>query len=146
MRMPHSHQQYPNRFISFLSCDPKIGVSDTSVFRILMECIWTLFSPLNQRKNIRVITSRNRNLNNLKNIGKKIASRLNIFGIFSEDDLRLVGAVGSHRLIKERYPNETLPVCYYLYSFEGALTDKHWNEIGEHAKVWDTQRFENLSC
>ena len=78
--------------------------------------------------------SRNRNLTNLKNIGKKIASRLNEVGIFSEDDLRLAGAVDAHRLIKERYPNETLPVCYYLYSFEGALTDKHWNEIGEQRK------------
>ena len=78
--------------------------------------------------------SRNKDLTDLKNIGKKIAARLNEVGIFSEDDLRLVGAVGAHRLIKEMYPNETLPVCYYLYSFEGALTDKHWNEIGEQRK------------
>lgn len=32
------------------------------------------------------------------------------------------------------HPNETLAVCYYLYSFEGALTDKHWNELGEDRK------------
>lgn len=78
--------------------------------------------------------SRNRNLTDLKNIGKTIAGRLNEVGIFSEDDLKLVGAVGAHRLIKQRHPNETLPVCYYLYSFEGALTDKHWNELGEERK------------
>ncbi|CAM8644497.1 TfoX, C-terminal [Comamonadaceae bacterium] len=78
--------------------------------------------------------SRNRNLTDLKNIGKTIARRLNEVGIFSEDDLKLVGAVGAHRLIKERHPNETLAVCYYLYSFEGALTDKHWNELGEKRK------------
>lgn len=78
--------------------------------------------------------SRNKNLTDLKNIGKKIASRLNEVGIFSEDDLRKVGALGAHRMIKERYPDETLPVCYYLYSFEGALTDTHWDEIGEHRK------------
>ena len=78
--------------------------------------------------------SQTRRLTDLKNIGKKIAGRLNEVGVFSEDDLRLVGAVGAHRLIKERHPNETLPVCYYLYSFEGALTDKHWNEIGEERK------------
>ena len=78
--------------------------------------------------------SQNKDLTNLKNIGNKIASRLNEVRIFSEDDLRIVGAVGAHRLIKERYPNETLPVCYYLYSFEGALIDKHWNEIGELRK------------
>jgi DNA transformation protein len=55
----------------------------------------------------------NSNLTDLKNIGGKIARRLNEAGIFSEVDLRLVGAVGAHRLIKELYPNETLPVCYY---------------------------------
>jgi DNA transformation protein len=78
--------------------------------------------------------SRNRNLLALKNIGKKIAGRLNEVGIFSEDDLRRVGAAGAHRMIKARHPTETLPVCYYLYSFEGALTDKHWDAIGEHRK------------
>ncbi|MBW9274271.1 MAG: TfoX/Sxy family protein [Candidatus Thiodiazotropha sp. (ex. Lucinisca nassula)] len=78
--------------------------------------------------------SRNNSLADLKNIGKKIAGRLNEVGIFSEDDLRRVGAVGAHRLIKERYPDETLAVCYYLYSFEGALTDEHWDEIGEQRK------------
>lgn len=78
--------------------------------------------------------SRNNNLTDLKNIGSKIAARLNEAGILTEDDLRLVGAVGAHRRIKEIYPNETLPICYYLYSFEGALTDKHWNEIGEQRK------------
>jgi len=78
--------------------------------------------------------SRNKDLTNLKNIGNKIAGRLNEVGIFSEDELRLVGAIEAHRMIKEKYPNETLPVCYYLYSFEGALIDKHWNEVGEQRK------------
>ncbi len=78
--------------------------------------------------------SRNRNLTDLRNIGKKIAGRLNEVGIFSESDLRRVGAVDAHSMIKEKYPNETLPVCYYLYSFEGALTEKHWNEISEKRK------------
>ena len=78
--------------------------------------------------------SRNRYLADLKNIGKKIAGRLIDVGSSSEDELRLVGSVGAHRLIAERYPDETLPVCYYLYSFEGALADKHWDEIGERRK------------
>ncbi len=76
----------------------------------------------------------NRKLTELKNIGKKIAGRLNEVGIFYEDELLIVGAVEAHRMIKEKYPNETVPVCYYLYSFEGALTDKHWNDIGEDKK------------
>lgn len=78
--------------------------------------------------------SRNRSLIDLRNIGMKIAGRLNEVGIFSEYDLRRVGAVGAHLMIKERYPNETLPVCYYLYLFEGALIDEHWDEIGEYRK------------
>ncbi len=76
----------------------------------------------------------NRKLTELKNIGKKIAGRLNEVGIFYEDELLIVGAVEAHRMIKEKYPNETIPVCYYLYSFEGALMDKHWNDIGENKK------------
>jgi len=76
----------------------------------------------------------NRKLTDLKNIGKKIAGRLNEVGIFSEDELRVVGPVEAHRMIKEIYFDETLPVCYYLYSFEGALNDIHWDEIGEKRK------------
>lgn len=76
----------------------------------------------------------NRKLTELRNIGKKIAGRLNEAGIFSEEQLRQAGPAGAHRMIKELYPDETLPVCYYLYSFEGALSDRHWNEIGEERK------------
>ena len=76
----------------------------------------------------------NRKLVELKNIGKKIAGRLNEVGIFSEDELQIVGAVKAHEMIKNKYPNETLPVCYYLYSFEGAISNKHWNAIGEEKK------------
>lgn len=75
-----------------------------------------------------------RKLLELKNIGKKIASRLNEVGIFSEAELRYYGAAKAHQMIKEKYPDETLPMCYYLYSFEGALTDQHWDLIGEERK------------
>ena len=76
----------------------------------------------------------NRKLTALRNIGVKIASRLNEVGIFSEDALRMVGPAEAHRRIKEKYPNETVTVCYYLYSFEGALSDKHWDQIGAARK------------
>ena len=76
----------------------------------------------------------NRKLIELKNIGKKIAGRLNEVGIYSENDLRSAGAIKAHKKIKEKHPDETLPVCYYLYSFEGALRDKHWDDIGEKRK------------
>ena len=70
----------------------------------------------------------------LRNIGKKIAGRLNEAGIFTEDELRAVGAVEAHNRIRGNHPDETLPVCYYLHSFEGALLDVHWDRIGERKK------------
>ena len=78
---------------------------------------------------------KNRKLIDLKNIGRKISKRLNEVGIFSENELRSFGAVEAHIMVKEIYPDETLPVCYYLYSFEGALCDKHWNDIDEDKKL-----------
>ncbi|MCG8341955.1 MAG: TfoX/Sxy family protein [Chlorobiales bacterium] len=76
----------------------------------------------------------NRSLTDLKNIGKKIAARLNEAGIYSEEELRAAGPVEAHQMIRENHPDETLPLCYYLYSFEGALSDKHWDAIGEERK------------
>jgi len=78
--------------------------------------------------------TQNRRLTDLQNIGKTLAARLNEVDIFSEDELRIIGSSEAHRMIKEKYPNEILPVCYYLYSFEGALENKHWNDIGEDRK------------
>lgn len=78
--------------------------------------------------------TKNRQLTELENIGKKIASRLNEAGIYSEDELRLAGPSEAHRRIKALYPDETIAVCYYLYSFEGALTDTHWDKIPEKRK------------
>lgn len=75
-----------------------------------------------------------RKLTALKNIGVKIAARLDAAGIHTDEDLRRIGAAEAHRRIKALYPGETLPVCYYLYAFEGAITDTHWNAIGEERK------------
>jgi len=70
----------------------------------------------------------------LRNIGATIAHRLNGAGIFSEHDLRSVGAVEAHRLIRNNHPEKTLPVCYYLYSFEAALSNLHWDDLTESRK------------
>ena len=76
----------------------------------------------------------NRKLTDLMNIGSKIASRLEAVGIHDEVDLRRVGPVEAHRMLEDEFPEETLPVCYYLYSFEGALQDAHWDAIGKDRK------------
>lgn len=73
-------------------------------------------------------------LTKLRNIGKKIAERLIAVGVCSESDLRRIGSVEAYRLIRAKFPQETIPVCYYLYSLEGALLGKHWDEIGEKKK------------
>ena len=78
---------------------------------------------------------RNRELTELINIGPKIASRLKQVGLHREADLRRAGPVKAHRLLADAFPEETLPVCYYLYAFEGARRDLHWDEIGEDRKL-----------
>lgn len=73
-------------------------------------------------------------LSDLMNIGKTIEKRLNEIDIFCKKDLAELGPVEAYRQIKKNYPGETLPLCYYLYSLEGALRDIHWNAIGTTRK------------
>jgi DNA transformation protein len=70
----------------------------------------------------------------LRNIGPTIRKRLNEIGIFTRADLQRMGSVKAYRRICENHPNQTIPVCYYLYSLEGALLGAHWNEIPNRIK------------
>ncbi|MEM9360904.1 MAG: TfoX/Sxy family protein [Pseudomonadota bacterium] len=70
----------------------------------------------------------------LKNIGSTVARRLHEIGIQTRDDLARVGAVSAYCELKQRYPNTRMPLCYYLYSLEGALRDQHWDNIGNDLK------------
>ncbi len=74
-------------------------------------------------------------LSKLKNIGKTIAERLNEVNIFDKEDLISVGPVNAYKRLKMLYPTETLPLCYYLYSFEGAILNLHWDAIGKERKA-----------
>jgi DNA transformation protein and related proteins len=47
--------------------------------------------------------SKNRKLTELKNIGKKNFSRLIEVGVFSEDELRAIGAAEAYRRVKKRF-------------------------------------------
>ncbi|MCV0366190.1 MAG: TfoX/Sxy family protein [Nitrosopumilus sp.] len=73
-------------------------------------------------------------LSGLKNIGATIEKRLNEIGIYSKKDLQKMGAVKAYKKIKQKNSDKTIPVCYYLYSFQGALEEKHWNDISEKTK------------
>lgn len=68
-------------------------------------------------------------LSKAKNIGKTIEKRLNEIGVFSLADLAETTSVEAFRKIKENHKEKTIPVCYYLYSLEGALLDLHWNDL-----------------
>lgn len=69
----------------------------------------------------------------MMNVGPTVASRLREIGIHTSDDLHKVGSVTAYRQICECV-GRTVPVCYYLYSLEGALRNKHWNSIGSRVK------------
>ncbi|MFX3625910.1 MAG: TfoX/Sxy family protein [bacterium] len=73
-------------------------------------------------------------LKQYKNIGATIEKRLNEIGVNSIDDLAKIGAANAYKKIKDNYPDKTLSVCYYLYSFQGALMDMHWDDIPVHIK------------
>jgi DNA transformation protein len=68
------------------------------------------------------------------NVGPTIASRLKEVGIHTADDLRSVGAVGAYQRIRAIYSGKTIPVCYYLYSLEGALRGRHWDALPSRIK------------
>lgn len=77
---------------------------------------------------------KNSDLAGLKNIGPTIEKRLNEIGIKSRGDLERVGAANAYKMIRDRNPGRTVPVCYYLYSLQGALMGRHWDDVPEKMK------------
>ena len=76
------------------------------------------------------------NLRNAKNIGATIEKYLNEIGIFTLADLAETTSVKAFIKIREQHPEKTIPVCYYLYSLEGALLNLHWNApVPKHGNV-----------
>ncbi|MGD1845514.1 MAG: TfoX/Sxy family DNA transformation protein [Salibacteraceae bacterium] len=74
-------------------------------------------------------------LSGLKNIGDTVAQRLNEIGVYTKAELQHLGPSEAYRQMKANYPNRTLPVCYYLYSLEGALLDCHWDDLSQDQKL-----------
>jgi DNA transformation protein len=69
------------------------------------------------------------NVKGAKNIGTTIEKRLNEIGVFSLEDLAQMTPVRAYQSICKQNPNKTFPVCYYLYSLQGALLDLHWDDL-----------------
>lgn len=72
-------------------------------------------------------------LKNLPNIGKTLSSRLQGIGIYTLEDLKKTGAVKAFQFLQEKSP-QTLPLCYYLYSFQAALKGIKWTDLTETEK------------
>ena len=74
-------------------------------------------------------------LSELKNIGKTVASKLHEIGVTNESELKNLGAAKAYKWLSDQNPGKHLPVCYYLYSLEGAIQNKHWDEFTEEEKT-----------
>jgi DNA transformation protein len=80
-------------------------------------------------------TQLSNSLKGAKNIGATIEKRLNEIGVFSLADLAQITPVTAYQSICRQNPNKTFPVCYYLYSLQGALLDLHWNDLPSDLKA-----------
>jgi DNA transformation protein len=74
-------------------------------------------------------SQRSNQLKGAKNIGVTIEKRLNEIGIFSLADLAHITPVKAYKQICQLNPGQTFPVCFYLYSLQGALLDLHWDDL-----------------
>lgn len=74
------------------------------------------------------------NLKGAKNIGSTIEKRLNEIGVFSLADLAQITPVKAYQKICNQHPGRTFPVCYYLYSLQGALLDLYWDDLPKELK------------
>lgn len=82
----------------------------------------------------RATSKRKSELSRLKNIGPTIEKRLNEIDVYTRSDLERVGPVNAYWRICRNYPEQTIPVCYYLYSLQGALTNVHWDKVPKKTK------------
>jgi len=74
-------------------------------------------------------------LPDLRNIGPTLAARLEQIGLYTRADMAAMGSTVIYRRLSEQYADRQLPVCYYLYSIEGALQNRHWNDFSEQEKA-----------
>ncbi len=65
-------------------------------------------------------------LSELKNIGKVTERWLNGIGVFSERDLRRLGAVKAYRRIRAIEPAATVNL---LFALQGAIMGVHWSRL-----------------
>ena len=69
-----------------------------------------------------------------KNLGPTIRKNLSLIGVNTYAELQKRGPVLIYTQLRDQFPETIWPVCYYLFSIEGALTDTHWDDIPEKRK------------
>ena len=74
-------------------------------------------------------------LKGLTNIGPTIAARFSEVGISTVGDLRRVGVAKAFQMVQAKNPDRRIPVCYYLYSPQGALQGIHWDALSRETKL-----------
>lgn len=79
-------------------------------------------------------TKKVNDLKSARNIGPTIEKRLNEIGVYYLKDLIRLTPVKAYKKICKSNPGKTFPVCYYLYSLQGAIMDLNWNDIPEEIK------------
>lgn len=68
----------------------------------------------------------NSDLTALRNVGPTIERRSNAIGIHSREDLLRIRPAQAC-LKMQAHASGAPPVCFCLYSLEGALTGRHWD-------------------
>ncbi|MBX2816617.1 MAG: TfoX/Sxy family protein [Saprospiraceae bacterium] len=81
----------------------------------------------------------------LRNIGQTIERRLQNIGIHTMADLANIRPVQAYLKLQAK-SDSPLPICYYLYSLQGALMDTHWDQIpGEIKKSLRVELAESMA-
>lgn len=76
---------------------------------------------------------RNDPLTALPNIGVKLASMLHDVGIQDLQGIKKAGAANLYKKL-QAFSGKRLPVCYYLYSLEGAIRNTDWRDLSDGQK------------
>lgn len=87
------------------------------------------------------MSTSNRELLQLKNLGMASVNILHAIGINTYADLQRVGAVEAYRRIKARHINVSRVM---LYALQGALMNVHWNELAPDMKAKLVEEAESL--
>ena len=86
---------------------------------------------------------RTKSIKGMENIGGKIAGKLDAIGVKTLEDIEKIGPVNIYKKLVRKYPDQTLPKCYYLYSLQAAIMGIDWRELPKEIKRELLKELEN---